>query len=138
MDGQANRRGWIRAVLVWLAILVLAIANGALREAYLLPAWGRPAGLVASGVLLSLAILAAAFVALPWLAASSTARAWRIGCAWLLMTLAFEFGFGALVQHRTLDEMLAAYTFRDGNLWPLVLLVTLLPPVLALRARRSR
>lgn len=87
--GQANGRWWIRAVLVWLALLVLATANGALREAYLLPAWGRPAGLVASGALLSLAIL-------------------------------------------------AAYTFRDGNLWPLVLLVNLLAPVLALRARRSR
>jgi hypothetical protein len=76
--------------------------------------------------------------------AAETDRAGRIlpameepGMAWLLMTLAFEFGFGALVQHRKIDEMLAAYTFRDGNIWPLVLVlvVTLLSPVLARRAR---
>ena len=131
-------RFWIRAVVVWFAILVLAILNGAVREAFLLPAWGRPAGLVASGVLLSALILAVAFASVRWLDAASTARAWHLGLAWLLMTLAFEFGFGALVQHRTTDEMLAAYTFRHGNLWPLVLLVTLLAPVLARRALASR
>jgi hypothetical protein len=124
-------------VAVWLAILVLAIANGALREAVLLPAWGRPAGLVTSGVLLALLILAMALACVRWIGACSPARAWRLGVAWLLMTLAFESGFGALVQGKPLHELLAAYTFRDGNLWPLVLLVTLLAPVLARRLRSA-
>jgi hypothetical protein len=132
---RMNARFWGRVALVWLAILVLAILNGALREAFLLPAWGRPAGLVASGVLLAIVILAVALASARWIAAPSAACAWRVGIAWLLMTLAFEFGFGALVQRRSLAEMLAAYTFRDGNLWPLVLGVTLLAPVLARRAR---
>ena len=125
----------VRAVLVWLAILVLAIVNGALREAFLVPAFGRPAGLLASGVLLASLVLAVAFASARWLLLSSRARAWRLGLAWLAMTLAFEFGFGMLLQHKPLREMLAAYTLRDGNIWPLVLLATLLAPVLARRAR---
>jgi hypothetical protein len=39
------------------------------------------------------------------------------------------------VQHKSWAELLQAYTFRDGNIWPLVLLVTVLAPVLAWRLR---
>jgi hypothetical protein len=44
-----------------------------------------------------------------------------------------------LVQHKTWEELWAAYTFADGNLWPLVLVVVLLaPPVMAAwRGRRA-
>ena len=49
------------------AILLLAILNGLLREAVLVPLWGPVAGLVASGLLLSVLILLVAYLALPWL-----------------------------------------------------------------------
>ena len=135
MQGAGRARFWGRVVAVWLAILLLAILNGALREAVLLPAWGRPAALVASGVLLAILILAAALASSRWIGAASTACAWRVGLAWLALTLAFEFTFGALVQGKTWPQLLAAYAMRDGNLWPLVLLVTLAAPVLARRLR---
>ena len=46
----------------------------------------------------------------------------------------FEFSF-ALLRGQGLDEMLGAYAFRSGNLWPVVLLVTALSPWLAARLR---
>lgn len=124
-----------KAVAIWAGILVLAIANGWLREAVLIPRLGRTPGLLISGLLLSLAILAAACASLPWLGARSTAQLIATGTVWLGLTLAFELGFGRLVQGRSWTELLQAYTFRDGNLWPIVLACTAAAPYLAARLR---
>lgn len=122
-----------RALAAWLVILTLAIANGALREAVLIPMLGARAGLVSSGIALSLAVLLVAF-ALARLTPGLTVRQGaRIGALWLVLTLAFEFTFGRLVAHKAWSELFAAYTFEGGNLWPVVLLVTLLSPIIAVR-----
>jgi hypothetical protein len=57
-----------------------------------------------------------------------------IGLGWLALTVLFELAFG-LVQHRSWPELLAAYTFSGGNIWPIVLATTALAPVMAARAR---
>lgn len=124
-----------RAIALWLGILVLAIANGVLREALLIPAFGRATGLTASGLVLSLAILVVAVAAVRWLQPPSARSCWRVGALWLALTLAFEFSFGRLVQHKSWDELLQPYSFSDGNIWPVVLLVTLIAPRLAATIR---
>ena len=123
----------LRTVAVW-AILVLAVANGALREAVLIPWLGTSPGLVLSGLLLSGLILAVAHLFLPWMAPGSAAQACFIGILWLLLTLVFEFSFG-LASGKPLSEILAAYTLREGNLWPIVMAVTLTAPWLMARLR---
>ena len=127
----------LQGLLAWLFILALAIANGLLRESVLLPALGRTGALVASGLLLSTLIALVAFV-LVRLQRATVAQGLRIGLGWLALTVAFEFAFGRYVQHKAWSELLEAYTFRDGNLWPLVLAVTLLAPPAAALARRYR
>lgn len=126
----------LRAVAMWLLILVCAVANGALREAVLLPWLGQPAALVLSGLLLSACVLAAAVLLVAWLPPLPASRHAAIGVGWLAATLAFEFGFGRLVQGKAWAELLDAYRFEDGNLWPLVLVVVLLAPCWAARRRR--
>ncbi|MEQ9547444.1 MAG: hypothetical protein RIK85_15685 [Marinobacter sp.] len=61
---------------------------------------------------------------------------WLVGFGWLALTLAFEFSFG-LAQGKSWPVMLEAYTFRDGNLWPIVLVVTACAPFIAARVRRK-
>jgi len=124
------RRLTFRAVLVWSALLPLAVANGLLREAVLIPALGAAPGLALSGILLAGLILVVAYLALPWLGTDRPAALAAIGAGWLALTLGFEFAFG-LLRGQPLPEMLAAYTFAGGNLWPVVLLVTGLAPGLA-------
>lgn len=124
-----------RALVVWLGIFVLAVINGLLREAILLPMLGMPLALILSGLLLSVLILAVAYLSLPWLGRRPTRGYIAIGLGWLCLTLVFEFAFGCLVQGRTWAELLEAYTFRGGNLWPLVLLVTAMSPYVAARLR---
>ena len=125
----------LKSTAVWFLILLGAIANGALREAVLLPRLGTTAAYLLSGVLLSLVILAATLGCIRWLGVHNRLQALRTGAFWLLLTLCFEFGFGHFVQGRPWPDLLQAYTFQDGNLWPLVLLVTVFAPLIALRIR---
>jgi hypothetical protein len=125
----------LKAAAVWLVILVCAVLNGAFREAVLLPRLGTPTGFVASGLLLSVIIVVVSLVLVRRLEPLSKSLSLGVGLFWLCLTLAFEFGFGRLVQHRGWPELLEAYTFKDGNLWPLVLVVIFFAPLLAVRVR---
>jgi len=126
---------WLKAATLWLAILLLAILNGTLRELALVPAFGSFAGYVASGIILSACIFLVALVAAAWYDPLTPRQWWFIGLLWLLLTVIFEFGFGKFVQHKTWENLFAAYTFRGGNLWPIVLFVTFISPWLAARFR---
>lgn len=121
---------WLKAFILWFGILALAILNGTLREMLLIPAFGSFVGLIASGIILAICIFGTAWLAVPWWGSCTAGQWWRIGAFWLLLTLVFEFGFG-LAQHKTWAELLAAYTFTAGNIWPLVLVQTLISPRLA-------
>jgi len=126
---------WLKALVLWFAILVLAILNGTLREKALIPAVGSFGGFIASGAILSGCIFAVALFAAAWYGQLSSAQWLLVGLFWLLLTLAFEFGFGRLVQHKPWAELLEAYTFKGGNIWPLILVATLISPWLAAKLR---
>ncbi len=119
-----------KALAVWAGILILAVLNGVLRENVLTPHLGLTAGFVLSGVFLSVLIVAVAWLSLPWLGARHPAELIGIGLGWIALTLVFEFSFG-LWQGKSWQTMFEAYTFRDGNIWPIVLLVTACAPYLA-------
>lgn len=137
-----DRKGRAMIVLAslsaWILILVLAILNGIFREALLLPNLGRPASFLISGILLSSLIFIVAVLLARRLHLISTLRCLFTGLLWLSLTLIFEFGFGGLMQGKTWAQMMEACTFRDGNLWPMVLLTTLFAPLLAARMHRKR
>ncbi|MBX7061545.1 MAG: hypothetical protein K1X52_07785 [Pyrinomonadaceae bacterium] len=124
----------IRATIIWAVILVLAILNGVLREAVLFPSFGMQTGFIVSGIILCCMIFAIAYVSISWIASDSPKQQLLVGFLWLALTLSFEFSFG-LSRGLSLDEILSAYSFRDGNLWPLVLLLTFFAPLLAAKAK---
>lgn len=127
----------LRPIIAWLAILVLAALNGGLRELVLLPGLSRRAAFITSGLLLCALVLLIAIALTRWLRLDTAARAVRVGFLWLWLTLVFEFGLG-IVQGRSWTEILEPYTFKDGNIWPLVLLVVLLAPRIGFEFSRSR
>ena len=124
---------FLKAFGIWFLILVCAALNGVLRELVLLPALGTPVAFVTSGLLLSGVVVTVSLVLVPRIGRLGTAQAMYVGVFWLALTLAFEFGFGRFVQHRSWAELLHAYTFEDGNIWPVVLLMTLFSPLIAVR-----
>ena len=124
----------LKAFALWLLILVLAIANGSLREGVLLGWLERSTAFTLSGLILIACILAVALVAVPWLGSLTVAQYALVGAFWLLLTLAFEFGFG-LLRGQSLATLLDAYRFKDGNIWPIVLAAVAAAPVFAAYAR---
>ena len=124
-----------KALVIWFGILVLAIANGTLREAVLIPVLGNVPGLILSGVILSALILAVAYFSLPWFGPVPVVRYIAVGLSWLSLTLVFEFTFGRLIQGKPWSELLEAYTFKGGNIWLAVLLVVAVAPYISAKIR---
>lgn len=125
-----------RAILIWFALLAVAIVNGALREGLLLPWLGRGVAQAVSTVLLSASIFAIGWVATPWIAPRGVTDAWAIGLGWVMLTVAFEFLGGHFLFGKSWIELLADYNLLAGRIWVMVLAVTLLTPVLVF-AKRS-
>jgi hypothetical protein len=120
----------MRSFAAWLLILLSAVLNGAFREAVLVPSVGKPAAFVLSGLVLSALIVLVAVALARWLELTSASRCAAVGALWLGLTLIFEFGYG-MVRGDSWTAMLQAYTFKDGNVWPLVLVVTFVAPLVA-------
>ena len=124
----------LKAAAVWILILGLAFSNAALRELVLIPRLGKVRGLTASGVILALLVLLVAWVSVPWLDARRASEWIAIGLGWFVSTVAFDLLLGA-TQGEGIRQQLDAYLFKQGNLWPVVLLVTASAPWLAARLR---
>lgn len=128
------KQAFIKAILVWTAILMVAIGNGALRDKFLADVLGPTEARFASGLILCAVILAAATLSARWLGTLSTRSRWLIGALWLALTLVFEISVG-FAQHQSWERLLDAYRFQGGNLWPLVLLTTFIAPFAGARLR---
>lgn len=125
----------LKMVLWWLVILVLAILNGTVREKLLIPSLGSFAALLISGLLLAVFIVLVAYIAVPGFASLSAPGYWAIGLCWLIMTVIFEFSFGLMIQHKKVTELMQAYTFKGGNIWPVVLMCVAVAPWIAAHLR---
>ena len=123
-----------RSTLVWLGILVLASANGALRQGVLIPRFGEGTGHVISTLLLTGAVVGAAWMTIGWIGADAR-ECWAVGASWLLLTVAFEFLAGHYLFGAPWHVLLAEYDLTKGRIWPLVLVATLLGPVVMGRVR---
>lgn len=128
------RHALLKSVVVWLAILLVAILNGALRDAALVSLLGPTVARFLSGIILCAVILAAAGLTARWFGTLSPGSRWYIGALWLVLTLAFELTVG-YAQHQSWQKLLDAYTFQGGNLWPLVLVTTFIAPWAGARIR---
>ena len=122
-----------RFALLWLPMLLIAIGNGMLREAW----YGRYLSELRAHQLSSL--LAILFLGLyMWVVLrfnppASASQALAIGLLWLVLTVAFEFLFGRCVAGQTWARLLADYNIGAGRFWPFVLLWLTLAPRLFFR-----
>jgi len=114
----------------WVGMVLLAITNGGLRDLLYKSRLGDIAAHQLSTVLLLL-LLAGYFrlLASAWPLASSP-QAWTVGLIWLLLTLAFEFGFGHFIAGHSWNHLFADYNLRAGRVWILIPLWVLVGPAL--------
>ncbi|HMU61228.1 MAG TPA: hypothetical protein PKA66_05550 [Gemmatimonadales bacterium] len=118
----------VRTLLVWLGLMVVAIANGTARQFLLVPQVGVYAGHVLSSVTLSLLILLVAWLSIRWVHPTTVQAAWAVGVCWLTATVVFEFVAGHYLFHHPWSRLLADYDVRQGRVWIVVLVATLVAP----------
>ena len=121
----------LRAILIWLGILILASVNGAMRDLLVAPRVGDLIARAVSTVILCVLIGLVAWWSIDWIRPLNSRAALEIGIVWLVLTLTFEFGFGHFVSRKPWAELLADYDVQRGRIWVLVLVATLFAPLWA-------
>ena len=126
---------WLRALLVWLVIILAESVHGALRTMHLAPVIGDlPARRV--GVLIGTAIVCVIALGFTrWIGAHSRWQLLGIGALWVALTVAFEVALGRAVLHFDWARILADYDLSRGGLMGFGLLAMLFIPLLAARIR---
>lgn len=118
----------LRGLAAWLALLVVAVGNGTLREGLITPRVGAYAGQAISTVLLCAGILGVTWLTIAWVGPATPGDAWILGLVWLALTLAFEFLAGHYLFGHPWERLLADYDILRGRIWVLVLVTTLVAP----------
>lgn len=120
----------LRALAVWLGLALVAVAAGVLRETLLTPRVGAAASHVMGTAVVVAVLLLAIGLSIRWIVPGlQTGDLWTVGVLWLILTVAFEFGFGHWVAGHSWERLLADYDVTAGRIWVLVPLTMLLAPV---------
>jgi hypothetical protein len=97
----------VRACAAWLLLLIVAVLNGTLRQALLVPAFGEHTGHLVSTLMLSTLIFVVAWLLSAWLDIVSLREAGLVGGLWIVLTVAFEFLAGHFLFGASWSKLLA-------------------------------
>jgi hypothetical protein len=124
-----------RLLIVWFAMLIMASANGGVREALLLPLMGPGPARALSTLLLCAIVFLLTYFTIAWIGPRSSREAWVIGALWVALTLAFEFLAGHYLFGSPWSELLAEYNVFRGRIWILAVISIFVAPRMCARAR---
>jgi hypothetical protein len=124
-----HRRFLLQGLAFWPAFPVLAVANGALRDALLAPAIGPALALPISGVtfLILMLLVIKGFLVLSR-APRSRRDLWLLGTIWAALAILFEFVVFGAILGTPWTELVQAFDPSDGNLFSVVILGVLIGP----------
>ncbi len=125
----------IKAVGIWVVILVAAIINGIAREKILIPAMGFDLALPISGLVLSVLVLLIVLIFVPFIGTKQAWHCFTIGLFWVGLTLLFEFIFGRYILGNSWQEICEIFNIKKGDLFSIVLIVMFFSPWLAAKLR---
>jgi hypothetical protein len=127
---------FLRALVVWLIIVLAEIAQGVARGVFLEPSVGdlraRQIGVFTGAAI----IMAIAIGFAPWIRARRTYQLLGVGLLWLGMMLGFEIGFGRFVMGCSWERIGSDYNLLHGGLLPIGMLVLTVAPLIAAKIRR--
>lgn len=115
---------------IWVVMAIVAVINGGLREAVIIPRIGDYPGHVVSTALLVAAILAISFLFFSWTTIEYTqTELILVGVGWTVLTVGFEFLVGYL-EETPVSVTIGQYDVLAGQVWIAVPITLLLSPVL--------
>jgi hypothetical protein len=126
----------LRAIAVWLVIMVAETVHGVLRGLLLEPIVGDHSARQIGVVIGSLIVLLVARLSIRWIGAKGTAQLLGMGAMWVALTLIFEVVLGRFVLGVPWDRITEDYDLARGGLLPFGLLFMAASPLLAAKLRR--
>ncbi len=127
---------FFKTSMIWAIIALLAIFNGIFRENILATYLGQHMALPVSGLILSMIIFTVTYLSFPLLGKHHALTYFVIGLQWVVMTLLFEFIFGHYVMGKSWSDILEVFHIMRGNLFIIVLAVSLISPLLMAKVKR--
>jgi hypothetical protein len=124
-----------RAIAVWFGVLLLAVMNGAAREAWLIPRLGDQLGRALSTIILCGLVFLVTWLTIGWIRPASAGDALTVGILWAVLTLAFEFLAGHYAFGKPWAVLLEDYDLRRGRIWIAVLVMVLIAPLWTARLK---
>jgi len=126
---------FLKASIVWFVIAIFAILNGIFRESVLISNVGPNMALPVSGITLSIIVFIVTYISFPIFGKNSALTYFLIGLQWVLMTLLFEFMFGHYMIGKSWSDILQVFNIMKGNLFIIVLIVSLFSPLLVAKIK---
>lgn len=127
---------FLKTSMIWLIIALLAIINGLFRENVLVGMIGPNMAVPVSGITLSMIVLIVTYVSFPLFGKHHALTYFVIGLQWVLMTLLFEFIFGHYVMGKSWFSLLQVFDIMKGDLFIIVLIVSLFSPLLVAKIKK--
>jgi len=128
---------FLKASIVWFVIAIFAILNGIFRESVLISNVGPNMALPVSGITLSIIVFIVTYLSLPLFGKHHALTYFFIGLQWVFMTLLFEFFFGHYMMEKSWSDILQVFNIMKGNLFIIVLIVSLVSPILVAKIKGS-
>lgn len=126
----------LKYILLWVAMLVVAVVNGAIRDLWYTKHVGElRAHQLSTATAVVLFGLFTWFSIRAWPPGSSR-QAIQIGLTWFVMTLAFEFLFGHYVARHPWSRLLHDYDLLAGRVWIFVPVWIAVAPYVFFRLQR--
>ncbi len=119
----------IKILLLWIPMILIAIANGTLRQFVLIKHFDESRAHQLSTFTLIIFCAVYTWFVMPYLDIQSPSRAFMTGLAWVVLTIAFEFILGRSTG-KSWEYLLHDYNILAGRLWLLFLVCLLFMPYL--------
>ncbi len=127
-----------RYVPAWIPMVVIAVLNGLIREAwygkYMSEVHAHQVSTLTAVLLFGIYIWKLIDKWRP----DSSAQAMSIGFVWLALTVVFEFLFGRYVVGKSWSELFKDYNISAGRIWVLILIWITVAPYLFYRLRGKK
>jgi hypothetical protein len=117
-------------------MILLAVANGTLRQFILLDRFGELKAHQLSTLLLIVLCSIYVWAIFSQLSIQSTRQAFIVGIVWAALTIIFEFGMGTLAN-RPMENLLRDYQILSGRVWLVFLAWLLFLPAICFLAKNN-
>ncbi|MCJ7553374.1 MAG: hypothetical protein MUO34_05760 [Ignavibacteriaceae bacterium] len=122
---------FINALIPWVALVILAIINGTIRQKVLLPKVGEQKAHVIGTITFILVQFFVIYFYIQLNSITETSTLLILSMYWIVLTVLFEFVFGHYVMKHPWEKLLADYNVLKGRLWVLVLINNLVAPLIS-------